>query len=164
MSAGAFVRCESRHHALSLFSLKTALGTDQAASPPYGLHHIAFEVSTSEELLLYRRFRASGEVFVQARVGGPGNQPRFYGRDPDGNLLEFYWGIDRIGWDGMPVRFRRYRKSIWSASTLRRTRQSETVQPRSFERWAEPRSSLMRTVPRARATDCRSGPETTESA
>jgi catechol 2,3-dioxygenase len=37
-----------------------------------------------------------------ARIGGPGNQPRFYTRDPDGNLLEFYWGIDQIGWDGVP--------------------------------------------------------------
>lgn len=102
VESGAFVRCESRHHTLSLFTLKTP-PEGEINGHPYGLHHIAFEVPSPEELLsLYRHFRASGSTFLHARIGGPGNQPRFYGRDPDGNLVEFYWGIDRIGWDGMP--------------------------------------------------------------
>jgi len=44
--------------------------------------------------------RDDGVEIVNCRKGGPGNQPRFYARDPDGNLLEFYWGIDHVGWDG----------------------------------------------------------------
>jgi catechol 2,3-dioxygenase len=59
-------------------------------------------MNSSDDLVaLYRRFEERGVPIVNARKGGPGNQPRFYGRDPDGNLLEFYWGIDQIGWDGV---------------------------------------------------------------
>jgi catechol 2,3-dioxygenase len=38
---------------------------------------------------------------VIGRIGGPGNQARFYMRDPENNLVEFYWNIDQIGWDGL---------------------------------------------------------------
>lgn len=101
VTAGAFVRCETTHHCLSLFALKNP-PQGEVDGHPYGLHHIAFEMASPERLLeLYRRIRDTGETLVAARVGGPGNQPRFYARDPDGNLLEFYWGIDQIGWEGI---------------------------------------------------------------
>jgi catechol 2,3-dioxygenase-like lactoylglutathione lyase family enzyme len=101
--AGAFLRCNSTHHCLSIFALKDKLPDPGIGAITYGLHHIAFEVSTPEQLVaLYRDFKDRGIEIVNAREGGPGNQPRFYARDPDGNLLEFYWGIDEIGWDGRP--------------------------------------------------------------
>jgi catechol 2,3-dioxygenase len=46
--------------------------------------------------------RGRGVPIVNCRKGGPGNQPRFYARDPDGYLLEFFWSIDEVGWDGFP--------------------------------------------------------------
>lgn len=99
--AGSFVRSDTNHHALSLFTLRRAV--EPSAESTYGLHHIAFEMNSSSDLLaLYKRFEEQQLPIVNARRGGPGNQPRFYGRDPDGNLLEFYWGIDQIGWDGVP--------------------------------------------------------------
>ncbi|MBS1885861.1 MAG: VOC family protein [Actinobacteria bacterium] len=99
--AGAFLRCSSTHHCLSIFVLKDELDGPPPGTVGYGLHHIAFEIATPEQLLArYRDFKARGVEIVNAREGGPGNQPRFYARDPDGNLLEFYWGIDEIGWDG----------------------------------------------------------------
>ena len=71
------------------------------AGPGAGLHHIAFELATPEDLLAkLRAVRAQGIEIVNARRGGPGNQPRFYIHDPDGNLVEFYWGIDQVGWEG----------------------------------------------------------------
>ncbi len=98
--AGAFVRNDSTHHCLSIFTLKNAV--EGPAQHCFGLHHIAFEMSSSSDLLsLYRRFEEQCVPIVNARKGGPGNQPRFYGRDPDGNLLEFYWSIDQVGWDGI---------------------------------------------------------------
>jgi catechol 2,3-dioxygenase-like lactoylglutathione lyase family enzyme len=105
VAAGAFVRCDTTHHCLSLFQLKRDVATvDLAESrqiPVAGLHHIAFELDTPQQLLeLYAAVEASGAQIVNARRGGPGNQPRFYATDPDGHLLEFYWGIDQIGWDG----------------------------------------------------------------
>jgi catechol 2,3-dioxygenase-like lactoylglutathione lyase family enzyme len=105
VAAGAFVRCGPAHHCLSLFSYKAGVATDVDGTV-YGLHHIAFELPTPQGLLeLYRQLKSRGAEIVNARVGGPGNQPRFYARDPDGNLLEFYWGIDQIGWDGIPRRY-----------------------------------------------------------
>lgn len=99
--AGAFVRVDSTHHCLSIFAFKDGVsGPDNGL---YGLHHLAFEMDSPDDLLsLYRRLRDAGVEIVSARQGGPGNQPRFYARDPDGNLLEFYWDIDVIGWDGEP--------------------------------------------------------------
>ena len=43
-----------------------------------------------------------GRDRVVRRGGGPGSQPRFYARDPDGNLLKFYGGMDTVGRQGRP--------------------------------------------------------------
>lgn len=105
VSGGAFVRCDSTHHCISIFRIKDGAGpsADGRPRPLGGLHHIAFELPTPERLLAaYRDLKAHGVEIVNARRGGPGNQPRFYVLDPDGHLIEFYWGIDEIGWDGRP--------------------------------------------------------------
>lgn len=106
VAAGAFVRVDTTHHCISIFQLKDgviAAGAPEATEPSIGLHHLAFELATPGELLtLLREMRGAGVPIVNCRKGGPGNQPRFYARDPDGHLLEFYWGIDQIGWTGLP--------------------------------------------------------------
>jgi catechol 2,3-dioxygenase len=101
--AGAFVRgaADTIHHRLSIFSMRNATPAPDART--LGLHHIAFEMDSSDDLVdLYKKFQEVNAPIVNARIGGPGNQPRFYGLDPDGNLLEFYWNIDHVGWDGIP--------------------------------------------------------------
>ncbi|MQB07247.1 VOC family protein [Agrobacterium tumefaciens] len=106
VAAGAFIRCDTTHHELSIFKMRDdILGPETPDAPTYGfgLHHIAFELASPQDLLsLFREMRDGGVQIVNCRKGGPGNQPRFYARDPDGNLLEFYWGIDKIGWHGTP--------------------------------------------------------------
>ena len=104
VQAGAFIRCDTTHHELSVFKMRKEILPADAPDAPrfgFGLHHIAFELSSPDDLKgLYVRMRDDGVEIVNCRKGGPGNQPRFYARDPDGNLLEFYWGIDHVGWDG----------------------------------------------------------------
>jgi len=101
VAAGAFMRCDANHHCISIFTLRHDIELPDRSGPGPGLHHIAFEMATPEELLAkFRLVRGHGVPIVNARRGGPGNQPRFYIHDPDGNLLEFYWGIDQIGWQG----------------------------------------------------------------
>jgi catechol 2,3-dioxygenase-like lactoylglutathione lyase family enzyme len=106
VAAGAFVRCSVTHHELSIFRMRKDILPDDAPAAPqfgFGLHHIAFEMGSPDDLMsLYKTMRDDGVTIVNCRTGGPGNQPRFYARDPDGNLLEFYWGIDQIGWQGVP--------------------------------------------------------------
>ncbi|GAA1633769.1 VOC family protein [Georgenia ruanii] len=99
--SGAFVRGDKDtiHHRLSIFTLRNPAAKVPGAQT-LGLHHIAFEFDTREDLLmLYKRFKDEEIPIVNARIGGPGNHTRFYGLDPDGNVLEFYWNIDQIGWD-----------------------------------------------------------------
>lgn len=109
VAAGAFLRCDVTHHEMSIFKMRNEILSENAPDAPrfgFGLHHIAFELATPDDLKgLYSKMRDGGVEIVNARKGGPGNQPRFYARDPDGNLLEFYWGIDQIGWEGAPRRY-----------------------------------------------------------
>lgn len=107
VAAGAFLRCDATHHCVSIFVLKNHAAPAPELDIPtmldHGLHHFAFEIATPEQLLdKYREMRAGGVEIVNCRRGGPGNQPRFYVLDPDNHLLEFYWGIDEIGWQGQP--------------------------------------------------------------
>ena len=100
--AGAFVRGDKDtiHHRLSIFTLRNPVAPPPGAQT-LGLHHVAFEFDEREDLLeLYHRFKEQQIPIVNARIGGPGNHARFYGLDPDGNVLEFYSNIDQIGWDG----------------------------------------------------------------
>ncbi|MFE3059525.1 VOC family protein [Nocardia sp. NPDC059239] len=102
--AGAFVRGweDTIHHRISIFTLRDP-SPQRPDARALGLHHIAFEMDSSQDLVdLYQRFKEREVPIINARIGGPGNQPRFYGLDPDLNLLEFYWNIDHIGWDGIP--------------------------------------------------------------
>jgi catechol 2,3-dioxygenase-like lactoylglutathione lyase family enzyme len=105
VAAGAFIRCDVTHHEISIFRMRKGMLPDDApdaARLGIGLHHIAFELATPSDLKeLYVMMRDGGVPIVNCRIGGPGNQPRFYARDPDGLLLEFYWGIDKVGWDNM---------------------------------------------------------------
>ncbi len=101
VSAGAFVRCDSAHHCIAFFAVRHPPG--ETGGSGYGLHHLAFEMRTPQELLeKYREFRRERLEIVNARRGGPGSQPRFYARDPDGKLLEFYLGMDTVGRQGRP--------------------------------------------------------------
>lgn len=94
-----WLRCNTDHHCMSLFKLRDS--ADCEDGPRIGLHHIAFELATFDELLAaYRTVKREGIPLVDARWGGPGNQPRVYVRDPAGNIVELYWDLDQIGWDG----------------------------------------------------------------
>jgi catechol 2,3-dioxygenase len=113
VSSAAFMRCDEKHHCLSIFTLRNVeRGSGEHPAAPerelgYGLHHLAFELASPEALLSKRReLEQAGVPIVNDRRGGPGNHPRFYARDPDGHLVEFYWGIDIVGWaEGNPPRF-----------------------------------------------------------
>lgn len=104
-AAAAYVRCDGSHHTISIFRLSEGLLPEDAPDASVlriGFHHMAFELATPDDLVAkYCEMRDAGVPIVQCRKGGPGNHPRFYARDPDGHLLEFYWGIDEVGWDGL---------------------------------------------------------------
>lgn len=100
---GVWMRCNSDHHVISVFGLRDAPDAPSAAQAGRpGLHHLGFEVSSFEDLQKAARFVRENEIPVQGmRTGGPGVQLRLYIWDPEGNIVELYWAMDKVGWDGV---------------------------------------------------------------
>jgi len=96
VAEGVWLRCGTDHHCVSIFRPRDPAAGARAA----GVHHLAFELASFDDLLhAYRAVKRRG-LPVEARLGGPGWQLRFYTSDPDGNTVELYWDQDQIGWDG----------------------------------------------------------------
>jgi catechol 2,3-dioxygenase-like lactoylglutathione lyase family enzyme len=90
-----FLRCNTDHHGIALFPA----GADP--QPDAGLHHVAFEVPTLDEVVCARDHLRAHDVpidFEGRRRAGCQIAVEF--RDPDGHSLEIYWNIDQIGSDG----------------------------------------------------------------
>src|SRR5581483_5502139 len=66
------------------------------------LHHLAFAVSSLEEVFRARAHLERNQVpivFEGRRRAGVQIAVEF--ADPDGHMLEIYWGLDQIGSDGI---------------------------------------------------------------
>lgn len=92
MPGGAvFLRCNPDHHGIALFR-----ATD-AHPAGAGMHHMAFEVATLDDVVRarthLRRHNVSIDFDGRRRAGV---QIAVEFRDPDGHRLEIYWGIDQI--------------------------------------------------------------------
>jgi catechol 2,3-dioxygenase-like lactoylglutathione lyase family enzyme len=88
-----FMRFNPDHHGVALVGSLQESGN--------GLHHIAFEVGTLDEVLRARDHLKKHAVpvhFEGRRRAGCQIAVEF--RDPDGHNLEIYWGIDQVGSDG----------------------------------------------------------------
>ncbi len=96
MPGGAvFLRLNADHHGIALFP------ATQERAPGAGLHHMAFEVSSLDEVVRVRNHLRAHDVpihFEGRRRAGVQIAVEF--RDPDGHNLEVYWGIDQLGSDG----------------------------------------------------------------
>jgi catechol 2,3-dioxygenase-like lactoylglutathione lyase family enzyme len=92
MPGGAvFLRCNPDHHGIALFK---ATGANPAGA---GLHHLAFEVPTLDDVFTARAHLRANNVpidFDGRRRAGAQIAVEF--RDPDNHRLEIYWGIDQI--------------------------------------------------------------------
>ena len=89
-----FMRCNTDHHGVALVGGGGALERSS-------LNHFAFEVGSLEEVFRARAWlQQHGVPIVFEGRRRAGCQVAVEFRDPDGNNLEIYWGLDQIGTDG----------------------------------------------------------------
>ena len=89
-----FMRCNRDHHGVAL------VGGAPSNSSNVELHHMAFEVSTIDEVFRAREHLIKNNVQIQfegRRRAGAQVAVEFL--DPDGHWLEIFWGLDQIAPD-----------------------------------------------------------------
>jgi catechol-2,3-dioxygenase len=92
----AFLRASGsqNHHDLGLFASRSGAPRAPRGSP--GLYHLAWEVSTIEELARAReKLSAVGALIGESDHGATKS---LYGHDPDGNEFEVMWLVPREDW------------------------------------------------------------------
>ena len=89
-----FMRCNRDHHGVAL------VGGASSNSSNLELHHMAFEVSTIDEVFKAREHLIKNNIQIQfegRRRAGAQVAVEFL--DPDGHWLEIFWGLDQIAPD-----------------------------------------------------------------
>ena len=82
------------HHDLGLFGLGAA--TPPRASRTVGLYHLAWQVSTIDELAAARDILLLSEAYTGESSHGATKS--IYGADPDGNEFEIMWMLPHEEW------------------------------------------------------------------
>ena len=95
-----FLRYGNDHHSMVLAQMDEAAMKKGAGAPV--LHHVALEVAGIDELKSIRKYLLAQKVTVRSKVKheGPGGNFVVDFDDPEGNHLQFFCGMDQIGWDG----------------------------------------------------------------
>ena len=89
-----FLRFDTDHHGIALVGGAPKLERTT-------LNHFAFEVGSPDEVFRARAWlRKQGVTIHFEGRRRAGCQLAVEFRDPDGNNLEIYWGIDQVGSDG----------------------------------------------------------------
>ena len=97
-----FMSHNSDHHAFLLAhkSLGAIFG-DDAEAKDITVNQITWQVGTMDEVFAAADYFRGKQVEIR-RVGRdmPGSNWHTYIRDPDGQTVELYYGMEQIGWDG----------------------------------------------------------------
>ena len=103
-----FMCVNTDHHGIALVGGAGQVGKSvvehggpATGGPPNPLNHFAFEVGSPDEVFRARAWLQKHGVpihFEGRRRAGCQLAVEF--KDPDGNNLEIYWGIDQVGTDG----------------------------------------------------------------
>jgi catechol 2,3-dioxygenase-like lactoylglutathione lyase family enzyme len=95
-----FLRFGSDHHSFVL--AKMADEDQKKGAGATVLQQIAMEVASLDALKRIRKTLLDQGVNVRGKIKheGPGNDYTFDFDDPEGNRLQFFSDMDRIGWDG----------------------------------------------------------------
>lgn len=105
-----FLRCASDHHTIAL---KPAPGkVHKAENDCLSTDHFAMEVESLEVLLAAKKYFLENDIpIVFEGRRGPGCNIGIEFLEPDGYMLEIYWGMDQIGKNGLSRPSSQYRRA-----------------------------------------------------
>jgi len=89
------------HHSLAAIHAATAEGVRKTHYENGVLvNQISFQVGSLEEVVHAHEYFGERQVYI-SRLGRdfPGSNWALYVLDPDGHRVEFYYGMEQIGWD-----------------------------------------------------------------
>ncbi|TAJ76361.1 VOC family protein [bacterium] len=94
-----FLRHGNDHHSFALVPMSEEEKKKPAG--PQALQHIAFEVWDMEELKKIKKYLQGKGVKGGPKIKheGPGGNYVYDFQDPEGNQLQFFCGMDQVGWD-----------------------------------------------------------------
>jgi catechol 2,3-dioxygenase-like lactoylglutathione lyase family enzyme len=105
---GGFFRYGSDHHAMVLGDRKSA--EERAKNGPMAHHYrpendinqITWQVQSLSEVTEATHYFRDLEIDIrnEGRAGGPGSNFHLYVFDPDDQIIELFYGIEQIGWNG----------------------------------------------------------------
>jgi catechol 2,3-dioxygenase-like lactoylglutathione lyase family enzyme len=99
--AAVFTSHGTDHHSLAAIHASTAEGVRKAHyERGVFVNQISFQVGTLEEVVRAHDYFAERQVYI-SRLGRdfPGSNWAVYVLDPDGHRVEFYYGMEQVGWD-----------------------------------------------------------------
>ena len=99
--AAVFTSHGTDHHSLAAIHVRTAEGVrKQHYENGVFVNQISFQVGALEEVVHAHDYFAERQIHI-SRLGRdfPGSNWAVYVLDPDGHRVEFYYGMEQIGWD-----------------------------------------------------------------
>ena len=109
------------HHSLAAIHAATAEGVRKTHYENGVLvNQISFQVGSLEEVVHAHEYFAERQVYI-SRLGRdfPGSNWALYVLDPDGHRVEFYYGMEQIGWDRRSKPAAAYLRQCATASRCR---------------------------------------------
>ncbi len=118
--AAVFTSHGTDHHSLAAIHASTAEGVRKAHyEKGVFVNQISFQVGSLEEVFNAREYFAERQVYI-SRLGRdfPGSNWAVYVLDPDGHRVEFYYGMEQIGWDRRSKPAAAYVQAVRNGFTL----------------------------------------------
>src|ERR1700681_4498388 len=119
-TVAAFTSHGTDHHSLAAIHASTAAGIRKAHyENGVFVNQISFQVGTLEEVANAYDYFTERQVAI-SRLGRdfPGSNWAVYVLDPDGHRVEFYYGMEQIGWDRRSKPPAAYLRAVRNGSTF----------------------------------------------
>ncbi len=97
-----FMSYNADHHGLVMVPNAFGVAMDPYFAKGITINQLSFQVGSLAEVMNAHQMMRQHDVSI-FRVGrdSPGSNWAVYFRDPDGHMVEIYYGMEQLGWDGL---------------------------------------------------------------